>query len=312
MKGTRSLEELPKGNHGKVISSPQDYMQLKLNIGSYCALLWSIFGEQCNYYRELLKLYRILDQEECFTIRDAYTREICAQITWAIINDRCSFFGQNPVASDFMPGARVNFSVSLLESITDAVRNALLIQCATFPREWIMPTPTPTGQDGGGFPIPRQPRPPPTNSLAKYNPANAPAPAPAPAPASEGLPRKPVGKNIRNPKIKAVMDPYLQKYNNYFDLSALLTASGRRMGDLPTLPQYCSPTGATLICWNSILGKCFRGKQCKFFRGHLRKGKAMDKFADNVIDTIGKGVTHYLDVPPSIGYLVTNANLPRI
>ncbi len=60
-KGTRSLKELLKGNCGKVISPPQDYMQLKLNIGSYCALLWSIFGEQCDYYRELLKLYRILD-----------------------------------------------------------------------------------------------------------------------------------------------------------------------------------------------------------------------------------------------------------
>jgi hypothetical protein len=92
-KGTRSLKELLKGNCGKVISPPQDYMQLKLNIGSYCALLWSIFGERCDYYRKLLKLYRILDQEECFTIRDAYTREICAQITWAIINDGRSFFG---------------------------------------------------------------------------------------------------------------------------------------------------------------------------------------------------------------------------
>jgi hypothetical protein len=62
-KGTRSLEELLKGNRGKVISLSQDYMQLKLNIGSYCALLWSIFGEQWGYYRKLLKLYRILDRE---------------------------------------------------------------------------------------------------------------------------------------------------------------------------------------------------------------------------------------------------------
>jgi hypothetical protein len=38
-KGTRSLEELLKENCGKVISPPPDYMQLKLNIGSYCALL---------------------------------------------------------------------------------------------------------------------------------------------------------------------------------------------------------------------------------------------------------------------------------
>jgi hypothetical protein len=200
-----------------------------------------------------------------------------------------------------MPGARVNFSVSLLELITNAVSNALLIQHAAFPREWIMPTPTPTGQGGGGFPIPRQPRASPPTHWPNTTPANASAPAPAPAPASGGGPRKPVGKDIRNPKIKAIMDPYPQKYNNYINLSALLTASGRRMGDLPTLPQYCSPTGAILICWNSVLGKCFRGKRCKFFQGHLRKGEATDQFTDNVIDAMGKGVTHYLDVPPSIG-----------
>jgi hypothetical protein len=231
-KGTRSLKELLKGNHGKVISLSHDYMQLKLNIGSYCALLWSIFGERCNYYHKLLKLYRILDQEECFTIRDAYTREICSRITWAIIDDGCSFFGRNPVASDFMPGARVNFLVSLLESITNAVHNALPIQRATFPRKWITPTPTPTGQGGRGFPIPRQPRGPPPTHWPNTTPANAPAPAPAPALASGGGARKPVGEDIRNPKIKAVMDPYLQKYNNYIDLYALLTASGRCMGDL--------------------------------------------------------------------------------
>jgi hypothetical protein len=31
-------------------------MELKLNIGTYCDLLWSILGDHCNYYKELLKL----------------------------------------------------------------------------------------------------------------------------------------------------------------------------------------------------------------------------------------------------------------
>ena len=53
-------------------------MELKLNIGSYCSLLWSLYGNHCDYYKELLKLYRILDWEECFTIQEAYTKEVCA------------------------------------------------------------------------------------------------------------------------------------------------------------------------------------------------------------------------------------------
>jgi hypothetical protein len=31
------------------------------------------------------------------------------------------------------------------------------------------------------------------------------------------------------------MDPYLKGYNNYVNLSDILTASGKRMTDLPTL-----------------------------------------------------------------------------
>jgi hypothetical protein len=102
-------------------------MELKLNIGSYCGLLWSLFEDHCDYYKELLKLYQILNREECFTIGEAYTMEVCAQITWAIVDDGQLFFGRNPVASDFLLGAQFNFSSSFPKDITDAVCNALVI-----------------------------------------------------------------------------------------------------------------------------------------------------------------------------------------
>jgi hypothetical protein len=38
-------------------------MKLKLNISSYCSLLWSLIGDHCNYYKDLLKLNCILDRE---------------------------------------------------------------------------------------------------------------------------------------------------------------------------------------------------------------------------------------------------------
>ncbi len=69
MKQMRSIEELLRVNKGKVVIPPPDYMQLKLNIGTYCTLLWSLYGDKCDYYTKLLyKIYRILDHEECFTI----------------------------------------------------------------------------------------------------------------------------------------------------------------------------------------------------------------------------------------------------
>ena len=131
----RKLEDILK-EKGKTATPAPDYMQLKLNIGTFCALLWALFEDHCNYYKELVKLHQILDREECFTIQDAYNREICAQITWAIIDDGRSFFGRNPVSTDFTPGTQFQFSVSCLDSITDAVRNALPVQRATFPKQW--------------------------------------------------------------------------------------------------------------------------------------------------------------------------------
>jgi hypothetical protein len=132
------------------VSPAPDYMQLKLNIRTFCALLFALFGEKCNYYRELFKLHNILDRKECFTIRDTYTKEVYARITWAIIEDGRSFFGRNPVASDFAPGAQpFQFLVLCLGAITDAVRNAQPIGKAMFPPQW-RTTPPPQEQQAAG------------------------------------------------------------------------------------------------------------------------------------------------------------------
>jgi hypothetical protein len=123
-KNTRSLEDMLKVSCKKTAAPPGSYSKLKLNIRTYCGLLWSLFGENCDYYKELLMIYCILDCQKCFSIREAYTKEVCARITWAILDDGRSFWGQTVVAADFAPGARGPRATSYLESITDSVQNA--------------------------------------------------------------------------------------------------------------------------------------------------------------------------------------------
>jgi hypothetical protein len=48
-KHMRSLKDLIKRNHGKMVAPTTNYMDLKLNIGTNCGLLWAIFGEHCDY-----------------------------------------------------------------------------------------------------------------------------------------------------------------------------------------------------------------------------------------------------------------------
>ena len=102
-------------------------------------------------------------------------------------------------------------------------------------------------------------------------------------------PTSPGQEDTRHPKIKLLMDPYLKRYNNYVNIPEILTASGKRMSDLPTLPKYCHPTGQSFLCWNCVLGRCFCGPRCRFARGHLKKGESTDSFADCVTDVISKG-----------------------
>jgi hypothetical protein len=283
-KNTRSLEDMLKVSRKKTAAPAGTYSELKLNIGTYCGLLWSLFGDNCDYYKELLKIYRILDRQECFAIRDAYTREVCARITWAILDDGRSFFGQTVVAADFAPGARGPRATSYLESIADAVRNANVVQRATFPREW-MTTPTQAN--------PYQTPPagaPPTNWEVP--------PGVTPGGAQPTTQRNQTKKtDVRHPKIKQLMDPYLKRYNGYVNLAEILTSSGKRMSDLPTLPNYTSAKGDTFICWNSALGTCFQGKRCRYSRGHLKQGDATDAFAEATLECISKGVLYYTNLP---------------
>ena len=60
-KSTRSLDDLLKISRKKTAAPAGSYSKLKLNIGTYCGLLWSLVGEHCDYCKELLKIYRVLD-----------------------------------------------------------------------------------------------------------------------------------------------------------------------------------------------------------------------------------------------------------
>ncbi len=54
---TCRIDNLLKRTRSKMVAQTGTDMELKLNIGSYCGLLWSLFRDHCNCYKELLKLY---------------------------------------------------------------------------------------------------------------------------------------------------------------------------------------------------------------------------------------------------------------
>ena len=58
----------------------------------------------------------------------------------------------------------------------------------------------------------------------------------------------------RNPKLKTLMQGYLERTNGRVHLAEILAAAGKGQTDLPTLPKYVHPTGRPFLCWSSVLG----------------------------------------------------------
>ena len=87
------------------------------------------------------------------------------------------------------------------------------------------------------------------------------------------------------------MQGYLAQMNGRVHLAEILTTAGRRQTDLPTLPKYVHPTGRPFLCWTSVLGRCTY-RECRFHKegGHPLPDDITNKFADQVIEVIGKGI----------------------
>ncbi len=56
----RSYKEALKIAKTTVCAPTSTYQDIKLNISTFCAFVWTLFGDGCNYYAEVFKVLRIL------------------------------------------------------------------------------------------------------------------------------------------------------------------------------------------------------------------------------------------------------------
>ena len=80
--------------------SSSTYLELKLLIGTFCGLLYTLFGLGCNYYYELCKIHQALSARDVAAIWGAFTVDICQCIVWAIIDNGWLFFWQKQLEAD--------------------------------------------------------------------------------------------------------------------------------------------------------------------------------------------------------------------
>ena len=150
-------------------------------------------------------------------------------------------FEQNPVALNFAPGAQFYFSLSLLKGIMDTIHNALVIQLATFLREWLsLEAPEPM------YNTPCTPAPPGLPST------RWPAPAPAPSPPALAQSKR---EDTHHPKLRLwTRTSYGTTMSSTFGHTHIV----RKANDGPPnpstiLPSYRSPVHLLEQCIGEML-----------------------------------------------------------
>ena len=195
-----------------------------------------------------MRIRNCLDTAGVYNIRQAYTPNICYRISWAIIDNGCSFFSTVLIQHNFENG-RTTFPESLLDSILPDARYANPIMRANYPKEW-QPKPAALAMPPQGYHpatpcvpwTPPPPGPPPQFALP-----------PAPAPLRQQW------TDHRHPLIAQLMAPYITKLGDNVYVGEILDAAGMRLTDLPipTGTQFASKDGTkAYLCWNLVLGRC--------------------------------------------------------
>jgi hypothetical protein len=134
---TRLFDEYLKYVKGATRQPANNFWDLKQNIAAYMALLWVLFGDQCDYYWNIYKIHAIMDLPEVQQLHTKFTPEIVRRITWAIIDDGRSFFNTVLTQQDFNGRGVTVFPHSFLSGVLKNIRFCNPIQRGNFPNKWL-------------------------------------------------------------------------------------------------------------------------------------------------------------------------------
>jgi hypothetical protein len=136
MVAARSYKESLKLAQITVRVPASTHHNVKLNIAMFCAFLWTLFGDKCDYYKEVLKVLRVLESANVYAMRESYSTEVCRCIILAVLHEGHHFFDTKLLSTAFMLGRMAEYPMCLL-NILDKVHNAEMIQRSTYPQAWL-------------------------------------------------------------------------------------------------------------------------------------------------------------------------------
>jgi hypothetical protein len=131
----RLLDDLIKLPKETTRAPAGNFWELKMNVSTFMALVWVLFGLQCNFYKSLRQIYKMLKLKEVYVLKASFTAENCRRITWAILGDGRTFFDDVKTTINFT-GQDIRFPQSYLIDILNNIRYVVPVERASSPDKW--------------------------------------------------------------------------------------------------------------------------------------------------------------------------------
>ena len=264
---------------------PEDYNSITKCLGTYCALLHTLFGSRCQLWAHCMALLGVLNSDVVAEKQHAFTPMFCRQAIWAIIEDGRAYFSKQLTVDDFL-GIHpddIDFPESTLIELKPYLRNQVPIHRSSFPSQWLttVTDTQPSGHTAGqrGFPLINVHTSPPSVVSGISTPSTM---------TGTSRQQQVQIRSTTHPIIKAAFADYVKKFRS-IRLTQLLTSLNLTLADLPTLPSMSS--SGTSLCYNYVLGRCVHsGCQHK----HAAVEDIPDTFATALVTMLNPAVQNFL------------------
>ena len=256
---------------------PDNYDELMRCLGTYCALLHTLFGSKCLFYRNCYKLWATMNSDFVYGKRDKFVAITCRRIVWALIEEARLYFSHRLSVDDFLNAVMpedIPYPTCSLAVIIQCVRDGAQIERSTFPDSWMPGSFTRSvASRGTAAPV--------HSVTASAGATPSVVSGITSAASTRGTQKQAIVVRATNihPRIKSEMEAYIAK-NKGVHLGALLEQVNLTIDDLPKLPPEVSGTNG--VCYNWVLGRCTVDK-CRHEDGHVNARDVTDEFVTELL-----------------------------
>ena len=287
-RNTRTLAEDEAMQNERISTTcPESYDELLRCLGTYCALLHTLFGKRCMFFQHCFLLWEAMNSDYVLERRSHFTALFCRQVVWAIVEEGRAYFSKRMSPDDF---AGVNpydlkFPRSSLHTLEDFVRQQTPILRGSFPASW----------EGRGLVSGTRTIMPPTVAPPMQSvQLGSVTPTVVSGISANTGQRTAGGTNQRavvirstnvHQAIKTVMEPFIARCNGTL-LGPMLERLNITVADLPQIP-------GRRVCYNFVLGRCSQNG-CRNRDGHVNVADLPEDFVTSLMDTLRPSITHFM------------------